>query len=259
MKHYGYLVVEGQHDVEFVAQLLKVSGLRRVKYKKDLEPFWYKVIPDKFPIDDDLLKRVPVPTFFENESHSIAVNAAQGITRLAETLEETCKTLDYAQIASFGLVLDADHVGQTPPQRFAALLVELQKQSIDLPRPAAPGEIAGERPAFGVYILPDNKTPGTLEDILLQCAQVNYANLALEAEGYIERFDRSQLTREDKADFNKPAGQKKAHIGSVASILKPGKSIQVSIQDNRWLDGAAIDLPEVRAIRSFLATLLALS
>lgn len=257
MKHYGYLVVEGQHDVAFVAQLLKTFGVKPVTLKSRVDPFWYNVIPPN--LDDNLLKRVPVPAFFENDTHSIAIHAADGIEKLVKTLNRARALLDSAQIASFGFVLDADHVRQTPQQRFEALLVELQKHSIDLPRPAAPGEIAGERPAFGVYILPDNKNCGTLEDVLLQCAEVNYANLALEAKGYIQRFDQSQLTPEDLDEFNKPAGQKKAHVGSVASILKPGKSIQVSIQDNRWLDGAAIDLPEVRAIRNFLATLLALS
>lgn len=258
MKHYGYLVVEGPHDVEFVARLLKISGIKRVQYKSDLEPFWYKVIPERFPINDDLLKRVPVPTFFENDTHSIAVHAAQGITRLVETLTETCEILDdYTQIASFGLMLDAD-VALTPQQRFDDLRAELREQPVSLPLLTALGEITGERPAFGAYILPNNQTSGTLEDILLQCAQVNYANLALEARGYVERFDRSQLTPEDLTELNKPAGPKKAHLGSIASILKPGKSIQVSIQDNRWLTDGALALPDVRSFRDFLARLLAL-
>lgn len=257
MTHYGYLVVEGQHDVAFVAQLLRAFGVRPVTLKSRLDPFWYNLIPKNFPVDDDLVKRVPVPSFFANDTHSIALHAADGSDKLVKTLKRTRERLDSTQITSFGLVLDADQT-ETPQERFADLLTELRRQTIDLPLPPAPGEIVGERPAFGVYILPDNHRPGTLEDILLQCAEVNYANLAAGAQGYIERFERDQLQPEDLIEFSKPAGPKKAHVGGVASILKPGKSIQVSIQDNRWLEGAAGDLPEVRAIRDFLAALLAL-
>ena len=68
MKRYGYLVVEGPHDIEFAARLLREYGLRRITYKRYLEPFWEAVIPKIFPINDNLLKRVPVPVFLENIS-----------------------------------------------------------------------------------------------------------------------------------------------------------------------------------------------
>ena len=253
MKRFGYMVVEGPHDVEFVARLLRVYGLRRVTYKRDLEPFWDAVIPKTFPVNDDLLKRVPVPTFFENKTHSIAVHAAKGITRLVEMLDETYAVLDYGKIASLGLVLDADDVAQTPQMRFNTLLTELKERKIDLPIPNNPGEVAGAHPSFGVYILPDNQSPGTLEDILLQCAQVNYASVSDAAHNYLQEIEPGQFVPQDLEEYNKPAGQKKAHIGSIASILKPGKAIQVSIQDNRWLDGEAVNLPSVAAVRVFLA------
>ena len=125
MKRYGYLVVEGPHDIEFAARLLREYGLRRITYKRYLEPFWEAVIPKIFPINDNLLKRVPVPVFLENETHSIAIHGAQGITRLVEMLDETCAVLNHNQIASYGFILDAD-VEHPPQQRFSSLLVELK-------------------------------------------------------------------------------------------------------------------------------------
>jgi hypothetical protein len=257
MKRYGYLVVEGPHDIEFAARLLREYGLRRITYKRYLEPFWEAVIPKIFPINDNLLKRVPVPVFLENETHSIAIHGAQGITRLVEMLDETCAVLNHNQIASYGFILDAD-VEHPPQQRFSSLLVELKKQDIDLPIPANPGEVAGTHPSFGIYVLPDNQASGTLEDILLQCAQVNYTSVFDAARNYLQEIEPSQFTPGDLQEYNKPAGQKKAHVSTIASILKPGKAIQVSIQDNRWLEGESMIIPSVAAVRDFLVKLFEL-
>jgi hypothetical protein len=45
----------------------------------------------------------------------------------------------------------------------------------------------------------------------------------------------------------------------MASILKPGKAIQMSIQDNHWLrEEAVLKLPRLLSIKDFLAKLFAL-
>jgi hypothetical protein len=60
---------------------------------------------------------------------------------------------------------------------------------------------------------------------------------------------------EDLKELRKSAGRNKAIIGSIASILRPGRAVQVSIQDNRWLRDAALAIPRVQAVRDFLANL----
>ena len=47
----------------------------------------------------------------------------------------------------------------------------------------------------------------------------------------------------------------KAKISAISSILKPGKSTQVSIYDNRWITDAT-DFPALRSLRAFLLELL---
>ncbi len=95
MEHYAYLVVEGPQDIEFVARLLKPYGFKRIQYLKDLDAFWQrgKLIPNKFPYKDNLLQRVPIPTFFQTDTHSIAIHSASGCSRLAETIQETLISL----------------------------------------------------------------------------------------------------------------------------------------------------------------------
>jgi len=64
---YGYLVVEGPHDIEFVGRLLKeVHKLKRIVKIDKLNSYWTDspIIPKIFPPNGDLMKRMPVPAFF---------------------------------------------------------------------------------------------------------------------------------------------------------------------------------------------------
>ena len=88
MSKFGYLVVEGPHDVEFMYRLLSTHGLGRVKMMDALDPFFVPLVPRSFPPDDDLQKRVPVPLFSQSGTHSVAVHSAIGDSRLIQTVEE---------------------------------------------------------------------------------------------------------------------------------------------------------------------------
>lgn len=55
--------------------------------------------------------------------------------------------------------------------------------------------------------------------------------------------------------MRKPAGRHKAIVGSMASILRPGRAVQVSLQDNRWLRDDALTIPRVKAVQEFLRDL----
>ena len=81
-REFTYIAVEGPHDIEFVARLLKPNGFARVRKLSDLDPYWGNLVPKDFPPDDDLLKRVPVPLFFQTATRSVAIQSATGVSRL---------------------------------------------------------------------------------------------------------------------------------------------------------------------------------
>ncbi len=112
MPHYGYLAVEGPHDVEFVYRLLRPAGFTRIRLYRDLDPFWDPIVPKTFPYRDDLQRRVPVPLFLASSTHSVAIHASQGDSRLIEAIEESLSVLP-GPLASIGVMLDADD--QRPP------------------------------------------------------------------------------------------------------------------------------------------------
>lgn len=249
----SYLVSEGPQDVEFLIQILKHYGLRRVTRLSSLDPFWEPLVPKTFPIDDDLVKRVPVPTFLHNAEFSVALHSAVGLTRLVNTIEESLAVIPISDLFGIGLVLDAD-TDETPRERFHSLSARLT--SLGLAVPSVPGEVLKNSPRCGVFILPNNSASGTLEDVLIECAQVNYSDLLNLATTYLTSIDESQLTHSDLRELTKPTGKNKAVVSSISSVLKPGKSLQVSIQDNRWLDDQTLKISSVNSIKTFLAEVI---
>lgn len=249
MVRYCYIVAEGHQDIEFLIRLLKSYGLKGVTLLSKLDSFWKPLVPTTFPIDDDLRKRVPVPVFLQNAELSVALHSANGITRLSNTIEESLALIPASQIFGIGLVLDADDI-QTPQERFEELISKLSPLGLSVP--SVPGEVMKGSPRCGIFITPNNTESGTLEDILLKCAQVNYPDLLNLSNNYVSGIDPAQLTQSDLRELNKPAGKNKAVISSISSILKPGKALQVSIQDNRWIDEQTMALDSVKLIKIFL-------
>lgn len=259
----SYLVVEGPHDVEFVARMLP-RGFSRVHRLADLDAGLHPLVPTKFPHRGDLLKRVPVPTFFAGGERTIAVHSASGIDNLVDMLEESQSILA-AQGTVFdgvGVVLDADD-GVAPAARHERLRERIGRLPGLAGWPVAAGRVEPGPPRCGAFVLPDNVNAGTLEDLLLEASDRTYPGLHARAVAYVAEVEAqgvAQLGLEarDLKDFRKPSGGKKATVACVASVLRPGKAIQTAIQDCRWLAEGALELPRLRAVRGFLGELLAL-
>jgi hypothetical protein len=158
--NYGYVVVEGPHDVEFVGRLLKLQGLRRITRLSDLDAFWAPILPRSWPIQDDLARRVPVPVFFRSATHSVAVHSAIGDSRIAAAVQETLTVIgDANRFVGIGAILDADSEDD-PTQRFERVREGLNRFLPALPSRA--GEVSGTEPRTGAFVVPDNAASGTL-------------------------------------------------------------------------------------------------
>lgn len=253
MPKYGYLVVEGPHDVAFAYRLLHPFGMRHIQYMKNLDPFFKGLVPTVYPPDDDLKKRVPVPLFLQSDTHAIAIHSVEGDTKLINAVEENRSVIDYDRLTGVGVFLDADNTS-SPADRYTDIRDGLRAKNFAFPD--GPGVVSGSTPRLGAYVLPDNQASGTLEDLLLECGRQVYPELLLSAETHVDAaLQDKSLTGEELKAIRKPAGRNKAIIGSMASILRPGRAVQVSLQDNRWLKDDALTIPRVKAVRDFLRDL----
>ncbi|HEX8822039.1 MAG TPA: DUF3226 domain-containing protein [Archangium sp.] len=259
---YVYFAVEGPHDVEFVARFLKLHGLKRIQHKPQLAPFWGPVLPTTWPSplgSTDLMKRVSVPAFFQNDAVSVAIDAVTGDSQLlisAINVRNTVNQPGGDELHAIGIVLDSDEKSSAS-ERFTKISKELA--AVKLPLAVTPGQVVDGPPRIGIFVLPDNVNAGTLEDLLIDCAEKQYPQLLASARTHIDsvKAEFPPYAKEDLVDFQKPAGRRKALVGSIGSVLRPGKAIQMSIQDNRWIDGEALELPRVKMFRAFVDALLA--
>lgn len=259
---YSFIIVEGHHDIEFLARILKVSySLKHIKQLDDLDPYWENLVPRNFPIEGDLAKRVPVPTFFQNDELSVALHSAGGDGNLAEEVQENLTELSRQSSGVFGIgiILDADK-RETPIKRFELCINQFTELESPLPiklsLPSSPGEVIKDFPRCGIFVLPDNKSSGTLEDILIECAERNYADLLNQSRNYIDSINISLLNKEDRKKIKKPAGKNKAIISSITSILRPTRSLAVSLHDNRWIDEETLKLDRLVLIRDFVGEII---
>ncbi|MCP4671558.1 MAG: hypothetical protein GY857_09650 [Desulfobacula sp.] len=73
---------------------------------------------------------------------------------------------------------------------------------------------------------------------------------------FVDGIDADALKSKDRKYFKKPSGKNKATIGCIGNILRPGKAIQVSIQDNDWISNETLAFEEIRHLDIFLTDLL---
>ncbi len=90
----------------------------------------------------------------------------------------------------------------------------------------------------------------------MDAGQTAYPEILEHARIFVNSVDVSNLRRRDRRPFEAPSGKKKATVAAVGSILRPGKAVQVTIQDNLWISDKTIHLELVSLFAQFLSNLL---
>lgn len=254
----GYIVVEGPHDVAFFTAILRVHwSAILVQRISDIPPALKALIPTSFPANTngDFTQRVDVPTFCKVGADWFVIHPAVGDGQLVSRLQRSIQEIGLDTFDAIGLVLDADSK-KSPSDRFNALCIALKKKQ--LPTPTSLGIIDLGPPKLGVLVLPDNSSNGTLEELLLTCGQQSYPNILQASAAHVQNMTVhvQNLPEAERKEFGKSAGPNKATIATVASLLKPGKSIAASIQDNSWVTHDTLALPALKPTLDFLHNLL---
>lgn len=255
----AYVVMEGPHDVAFIARVLQVAfGFKQERNQDLLLPDMRKgLVPTRFPSNPqgDIGLPSDVPWFLQKGGNWVVLHAAIGDSQLIPRIRRSLEL--EVQFDAIGLILDADS------KKSVAARFQVEKEAlgdIGLPTPAAPGVIAPGPPRTCILVFPDNEHEGTLEDILLACGERSYPESLASAHRHVA--DCAERTRalpsKQAREFKAPAGPKKAAIGCVSNLLKPAKAIATSIQDNNWITPETLRLPILQPTITFLRNLLQL-
>jgi hypothetical protein len=260
---HAILAVEGQHDIEVIGRVLRAYGFAKVQVKAKLDAIFHELIPTKYPANQDgnILSRVPVPVFYQSDDVCVAMLYCEGDSQIISRMSAAMTRLRMTSLGftpfAIGIVLDSDkHV---PMQRFSEIAGKIASVDASLIVPARPGEVSEGVPRVGIYIMPNNKDAGTLEDILIECADVCYGDLLRFAREFVcsARPCVESLEKKDREHFQSPSGEKKATVSVLSSLLRPGKAIQVSICDNQWIPKQPDDFSgQLMLVAFFISRLL---
>lgn len=267
LKHC-YLLVEGQQDVLFVGRLLQTLGVPDIQNFDVIDSRWCvfqntgRLVEHRGRLAvgqqglniHELFNGV----CFQNETHSIVVRKVSGRGRLFRNdLQSTNALLDGGLNAlhAVGLLPDAD---DNPINVRRAC--EDQLRAVNLEVPLSDCNTSQASPHTGIYPLPSPTETGAVEELMLDCAQHVYADLLVGARHFIDAIDlqSSAFTSQDTAEIRKPRGKSKATVGCIASFLKPGSTVQVSILQDRWISPGSIQQPRIVALSQFLKDLCGL-
>lgn len=264
MKYYLF-IVEGVADIAALTKYLKLKGYKMIRLEKEVPSYWKDLIPKKYPLSDgDILKRVPVPTFFKFNDQTIAIYSAGADNKIVSTTNNTLTNLNLRddalkELNAVGIFCDADN--KSAKDRYTTLMSDFERNLDDEFKSIIQNHSFGEVTQnqsykFGVYIFPDNSNMGVLEDLLLEGAQSKYLEVMNDAERYINHIESKKL------DYIKPENlkgseRKKMLVGVIANTFRPGKANQVSIQDNDWINQDTMDNNQIQStFKNFLDELL---
>lgn len=265
MSHFVYIIAEGVHDVAFLGKLLHVGfGATRIETMEELDEarrIWMGSF--KWPLtggEKTMIKRlaVPAPVFYKLTAGTlIALRNAEGLSNMRNMLERDLESFrrDENVPDTIGVILDSDT--EPAEQRFQKLAATLP--DLELAVPQRLGHVAGSAPRVGVFALPAPGVAGTLEDILLSLGEVAYPELSVAARSYVEQWRTTPVTSmntRDRRELEKPAGPMKARLSAMAAVLKPGKPMLASLDDNGWVSEATMTAPKLQPCLSFLHALL---
>ena len=250
---YSYLVVEGQQDLEVLTGLFRLAGFKRLKAIDKIPTLWHPQFPKNSINNADLLQRPRVPTVMQKDNEiSVLISPAGGLAKIALENQLLALSLENGRkLTGFGVIIDTDPDKGTAAEIYAKIVEMFPGLSFA----GKPGEIKAGNPNTGIFLLPDNCTTGSLETLLLDAAEVEFPKLKKAATSFVDSLDSTFAAPTDLKEFNKPFGRKKAIVGTMGSIFKPGKSIQVSIHDNPWLTEKTRSLPGLAALWHFLRQL----
>lgn len=256
MKKYFYFVVEGVHDTAAIWRFLKLMSLKKIEFKVEVDKFWERTIPNNFPHNDNLLKRVPIPMFFQNEQLSIAVQYAGGDGELVKMFS-SIENIDYEALSGIAIFCDADktraHIRFN--YLYEKLLNALDGDMKAIVEGTSFRNVKKADIKFGIYVFPNNEDEGTLEDLLLEGGAIVYKDLMNWAKDYVNSAKGLDNRYIKKANF-RGSKENKILVGVMANIFKPGKANQVSIEENDWISVDTVDGVIQRELRSFLSEML---
>ncbi len=260
---YNLIFVEGAHDLAFVTKVLKsFLQFKEVKEKIELKIFpqkhifWEELFPKNIRLFHEII-RFPSILHDQEDSRSVAIKLVGGKCGFIEEIKDTFKNYEKykTEISSLGIILDADDKDQS---KVSSDIITFLQEAFHNQAPNISGEVYIGNPNIGIYVFPNNKSSGTLEDLLIECITDEHPYNSLKTKS-VEFIDAIMQDTDYKKNIKsiKNFEVNKAKVAAMVSVLKPGKTNQTSISDDKWITEKSLQAnSDLKSFYIFLRELL---
>lgn len=255
------IYVEGPHDLIFTKRIIQRLGYRSVSTYAEARPLlgsdWEHLIKQ---VNQPASPATPheaiiAPCVLQKEVDCCIIAKMEGdnFAKLLGLLA-ALRSNELRKLASFGLVIDAD---EHDPVARVQTIASVWPRALGS-EPQTIGIIQAGPPKTGCFVLPDGQDQGTIEKVLLSCAESRFAGLAGKAREFVEALPiaADQIADRDLKQFNKPSGKTKAMMGCIGNQFRPGRPMYTAIDDIDFLNDDTERLADVAPYVQFIRDLI---
>lgn len=260
------IVVEGANDVGFIGSLLARKNFRCVRQITEVPDNWRQLFPVRFPFNGDELERVArFPEIYVSNHATIGILNSGGDSFLIAKMREAIEVIGIANFHSIAIFADADD--QVPQVRFEEYCRQMEEmnssaaldneEGFPVSIPSQIGTFSSGNTAVGIFIFPDNRNSGSLENLLLECASDSHDSVTLNVVEFVDKIDKAHPTSHPSLRrFRAGSGRNKAKAGIISNIVRPGASLAVSISQGGWVTDKSLGRDTIKILVSFLDSLI---
>lgn len=144
---------------------------------------------------------------------NVDIKDVGGCLKFSNYYQTVVKLPGFSDVKKIGFVRDAE--ANTAKSAFDSICNAIKKSTSDINLPQSPGDISKGKVCCGIFIMPDNKSAGMLEDLCI--ASVSKTALFENAENYIKNAS-SLLNEQEKKSYNVHKAKIQAFLAGKSSI-----------------------------------------
>lgn len=239
MRNFMFFV-EGVHDASIVGKILILNNFKECRLINELPKIWQDRLPKSYPFEIGRLERfTPIPDYYKNGDIFVVIVASNGEHNIIKEVDLYLSNMnkkELAQINGICMIFDADQV--TPNDKIKNMLRIMDKKDYCFKSDDfIQGKIRlrGESIRLHYYYFPDNISSGTLEDLLLEGADIVYKDLLNNVDKYI-----NQINDKYKENWS-ISSENKVKVGCIANVFRPASANQISIMKDKWVSEETIE------------------
>ncbi|UCE60128.1 MAG: hypothetical protein JSU63_22125 [Phycisphaerales bacterium] len=251
MTSWTLLLCEGAHDRSALAALACVCG--GWERQKGIPKSCPEALQKTYPVlkrdrHDAYLYQSPPAYLFKGDRWLVILALGNDVDVLGDTATHAVRQYNPDAV---GVVVDANDVGVD--NRVKAFRNRYERIR-ELPKRIEPGVVIPGRPRVGIWVAPDNKRKGKMDDLLLHAARRTHREVITGGEAFVDSLH--------KANFEEKSLEKdrsKIVLGAVHQPIRPGASLASGLEASRcWPQKDRSDLPTLKKLLQFIEELTGL-